>query len=75
MNTNFKVSVTIENVLPDGKTLELYKLEKVINSIKKLKKAISDLVNSSQKYVREEIEQKEDGETLRTLMTSQKNQV
>ena len=70
INTNFKVTVTIENVLPDGKTAELFQLKKAINSIKKLKKAISELFNSSQKYIREDIEQKEEGDGLRVLMTS-----
>ena len=69
-NTNFKVSVKIGVVLPNGKTAELFQLKKVVSSIEKLKKAIADLFNSSQKHIREELEQEHDGDKPRIMMTS-----
>ena len=70
INTNFRVEVKIENILGDGKTIGLYGLFKFTDSIKGLKKAIADLINSSQQYVRDEIEHEHDGDKPRTIMTS-----
>ena len=70
INTNFRVKIIIERIIEDGDSIEAFVLGKLVSTVKNLKKGISDLVNTAQKYVREEIEQNEDPKTLGTIMTS-----
>ena len=70
INTNYRVTIKIERVLIDGTPVGSYTLSKLIDSIPRLKETINALVNSSQKYVREDIEKKKDPQTLGSIMSS-----
>ena len=50
--------------------MNLFGLEKSINSVDKLKKAISDLFNSGLKHIADEIEQNDNGDSVCVEMTS-----